>query len=121
MTIEEKKAFLLLNSVIFHYHGLDDDEKEMLDAMADDIGGEKELQWANEFIAKDYISAYERAREYFKETLSSFSQEVKINFLKDVWQANLKKGYITEMEAMAILTLSKDWDVENDLIKLIRS
>ena len=67
MTSEEKKAFLLLKSVIFHYHGLDEDEQKILDETAKKYDAEAELKWANEFIANDYISAFERANK----TLSS--------------------------------------------------
>ena len=69
MTSEEKKAFLLLKSVIFHYHGLDEDEQKILDETAKKYDAEEELKWANEFIANDYISAFERAREYLNKII----------------------------------------------------
>jgi hypothetical protein len=37
-----------------------------------------------------------------------------------VWEAAKSKGYISEMEATAILKLAKDWAVQKDLLKLIR-
>jgi len=37
-----------------------------------------------------------------------------------VWKANNKKGYITEMEATAMLKLAKDWQVENELIEMVK-
>ena len=64
MTSEEKKAYLLLKSVIFHYHGLDDNERADLQATADELDGHKELEWANAFIAEDFFNSFERAREY---------------------------------------------------------
>jgi hypothetical protein len=36
-----------------------------------------------------------------------------------VWKANDLKGYITEMEATAMLKLAKDWSVEKELIDLV--
>ena len=54
----EKKAFLLLKTLIFHYHGLDDDEAEILKNTAKSLNAHKELKWANHFIAKDYSSAF---------------------------------------------------------------
>ena len=69
MTSEEKKAFLLLKSVIFHYHGLDEDEQKILDETAKKYDADDELKWANEFIANDYISAFERAREYLNKVI----------------------------------------------------
>ncbi len=54
MTSEEKKAYLLLKSVIFHYHGLDEDEQEILDETADSLDAQEELAWAANFISEDY-------------------------------------------------------------------
>jgi hypothetical protein len=36
-----------------------------------------------------------------------------------VWQSNNLKGYVTEMEATAMLKLAKDWNVERELIELV--
>ena len=57
MTSEEKKAFLLLNSIIFHYHGLDEDEQELLDETSESLSAHEELTWASNFIAEDYYTA----------------------------------------------------------------
>ena len=46
MTSEEKKALLLLKSVIFHYHGLDEDEQKILDETAKQLDAQEELKWA---------------------------------------------------------------------------
>ena len=121
MTSDEKKAFLLLKSVIFHYHGLDEDEKSILKDSAQELGAMEELQWANEFISRDYISAFERAREFLNQVIGSFEKEKRLAYLDMVWKANNQKGYITEMEATAMLKLAKDWKVENELISLVRS
>jgi hypothetical protein len=77
MTSEEKKAFLLLKSVIFHYHGLDEDEQKLLDETAKAYDAEEELKWANEFIANDYISAFERAREYLNKVIGRLAKDKK--------------------------------------------
>jgi hypothetical protein len=120
MTSEEKKALLLLKSVIFHYHGLDEDEQKILDETAKHLDAQDELKWANEFISKDYLSAFERAREYLNETIGNYDKSLRLEYLDQVWQANNKKGYITEMEATAMLKLAKDWHVENELIEMVR-
>ena len=60
---EEKKALMLLKSLIFHYHGLDDDEKSLLESAANKHSSHVELKWANDFIAEDYLSAFERSRD----------------------------------------------------------
>ncbi|GAB4332634.1 MAG: hypothetical protein OHK0038_08410 [Flammeovirgaceae bacterium] len=120
MTSDEKKAFLLLKSVIFHYHGLDEDEQEVLDETARQMDAFAELQWASEFIAEDYYNAFERARNFLKEVMNNLDKNKRLSFLTMVWEANNKKGYISEMEATAMLKLAKDWGVESDLIAMIK-
>uniref|UniRef100_UPI00404A2645 hypothetical protein n=1 Tax=Fulvivirga sp. TaxID=1931237 RepID=UPI00404A2645 len=120
MTSEEKKAYLLLKSVIFHYHGLDDDERENLNATAEELDGHEELEWANEFIAMDYFNSFERAREYLNDVVGDYPKEKRVMYIDMVWQANNLKGYVTELEATAMLKLAKDWNVEADLIELIK-
>lgn len=120
MTSEEKKAFLLLKSVIFHYHGLDEDEQKILDDTARELDATDELEWANKFIAQDYITAFDRARDYLNEIINPLGKERKLSILDMVWKANNQKGYITEMEATAMLKLAKDWKIENELISLVR-
>jgi len=120
MTNEEKKAFMLLKSVILHYHGLDDDERHILDETAKQYLAHDELTWANEFIAVDYLSAFERSREYLNKVIGNLAREKRITYLSNVWHDNNRKGYITEMEATAMLNLAKDWDIHRELIKEIR-
>jgi uncharacterized tellurite resistance protein B-like protein len=121
MTSDEKKAFLLLKSVIFHYHGLDEEEKRILKETANELEANEELQWANAFISEDYISAFERAREFLNTVIGNLDKSQRLSYLDSVWKANNQKGYITEMEATAMLKLAKDWKVENELISLVRS
>lgn len=120
MSSEEKKAFLLLKSVIFHYHGLDEDEQKILDETARELEAVNELQWANEFISKDYLTAFERARDFLNEVIKPLGKDRRLSILDMVWKANNQKGYITEMEATAMLKLAKDWQIENELITLVR-
>jgi uncharacterized tellurite resistance protein B-like protein len=120
MTSEQKKAILLLKSVIFHYHGLDNDEKEILDNTARKLDAWDELKWANDFIALDYYTAFERAREYLNEIVGSLDKDTRLKYLGMVWEANNAKGYVTEMEATAMLKLAKDWQVQKELMMLVR-
>jgi uncharacterized tellurite resistance protein B-like protein len=46
--------------------------------------------------------------------------DTKISYLNIVWEVTKSKGYISEMEATAILKLAKDWAVQKELLKLIR-
>ncbi len=120
ITSEQKKAILLLKSVIFHYHGLDNDEKEILDTTAQKFDAWEELKWANEFIAVDYYTAFERARNHLNEIVGKLDKETRLSYLSMVWEANNAKGYVTEMEATAMLKLAKDWHVQRDLMMLVR-
>ncbi len=120
MTSEEKKAYLLLKSVIFHYHGLDEDEKANLLETAEELKGHEELEWANEFIAKDYFNSFERAREYLNDIIGDYPKDKRVMYINMVWQANNLKGYVTELEATAMLKLAKDWNVEDELLEMVK-
>lgn len=118
-TPEEKKVYMLLKSVIFNYHGLDEAERTDLDNTAQQLEAQAEYKWALEFIAKDYITAFERAREYLNEIIADYPKETRIELINMVWQANNLKGYVTEMEATAMLKLAKDWNVQKELVELV--
>ncbi len=121
MTSEQKKALLLLKSVIFHYHGLDEDEKSMLEQTAKELDAYEELEWANNFVSEDYYTAFERSRAYLNEVVSPLDNETKLSYLKTVWNANMAKGYISEIEATALLKLAKDWHIQKELIQFVRN
>jgi hypothetical protein len=114
---ELKKATLLLHSLIFHYHGLDDEETVLLEATASKLDGMEELKWANAFIAEDYISAFERARGFLKKTIGVLEIEERLSQLVAIWNDNYDKGYVTEMETTAMLHLAKDWEIEKEFMK----
>lgn len=116
---EEKKVYMLLKSVIFHYHGLDDAEKKDLDKTADDLEAHEEYKWALEFVAEDYITAFDRARDYLNDIIGDYPKDKRIELVNMVWQSNNLKGYVTEMEATAMLKLAKDWNVQKELIELV--
>ncbi len=116
---EDKKVYMLLKSVIFHYHGLDEAERIDLDKTAEELDAQDEYKWALEFIAQDYITAFERAREYLNEIIADYPKDKRIELINMVWQANNLKGYVTEMEATAMLKLAKDWNVQKELIELV--
>jgi uncharacterized tellurite resistance protein B-like protein len=116
---EEKKVYMLLKSVIFHYHGLDDVEKKDLDRTSEDLDARIEYKWALDFVSEDYITAFDRAREYLNNIIGDYSKEKRIELINMVWQSNNLKGYVTEMEATAMLKLAKDWNVQKELIDLV--
>jgi hypothetical protein len=118
-SLEEKRVYMLLKSVIFHYHGLDDEEKKDLDKTADELEAREEYQWALDFISEDYITAFDRARDYLNNIIGDYPKNKRIELINMVWQANNLKGYVTEMEATAMLKLAKDWNVQKELIELV--
>ena len=120
MTSDQKKALLLLNSVIFNYHGFDAEEQKVLDKIAIEIDSKEELDWVNNFVQEDIMTLFERARDFFRTTIALYDKETKIGYLSKVWEATNTKGYITEMEAMAILKLAKDWGVQKDFLAMVR-
>jgi hypothetical protein len=116
---EEKKVYMLLKSVIFHYHGLDEAEKIDLDKTAEDLNAAAEYKWALEFMAEDYITAFDRARTYLNTIIGDYPKNKRIELINMVWQSNNLKGYVTEMEATAMLKLAKDWNVQKEMIELV--
>ncbi len=116
---EEKKVYMLLKAVIFHYHGLDEEEKNDLEKTANEFDAHEEYTWALAFIAEDYVTAFDRARQYLNDIIGDYTKEKRIELINMVWQANNLKGYVTEMEATAMLKLAKDWNVQRELIALV--
>lgn len=119
MSVEEKRVYLLLKAVIFHYHGLDQEEKDDLESTAREIDGQEELTWVMEFIEKDQLTSFERARTFLNDIIGDYTKERRVELIDMVWQANNLKGYVTEMEVTAMLKLAHDWKVENELIALV--
>lgn len=117
---EDLKCYMLLVAIIFHYHGLDEEEKIILDKKASEKNAFEELNWAYEFIAEDYMTAFDRTRTYLKESIDKLDKSKRLRYINETWLANGEKGYITEMEATAMLKLAKDWDVDKELIKMVQ-
>jgi len=120
MDPEEKKAHMLLKSVIFHYHGLDAEEIQNLEETARELDAHEELQWANRFVSKNYLTAFDRAREYLSEAIGDYPKNKRIKYIRMVWESNNLKGYITELEAAAMLKLARDWKVEEEFKDIVR-
>ncbi|MEX2233734.1 MAG: hypothetical protein WD824_16330 [Cyclobacteriaceae bacterium] len=116
---EDKKVYMLLKSVIFHYHGLDEAEKGELEKTSGELNADPEYKWALEFIAQDYITAFDRAREYLNLIIGDYPKNKRVQLITMVWEANNQKGYVTEMEATAMLRLARDWNVKDELIGLV--
>ena len=116
-----KKALVLLKSLIFHYHGMDEDEKKLLEEFVKSIDAWDEYNWAIKFIAEDYLSAFERSKEYLGKIFNKLEPSKRLDHLLDTWEDNHKKGYVTEMETTAMINLAKDWSIEDSFISKINS
>jgi hypothetical protein len=116
---EEKKVYMLLKSVIFHYHGLDEAEKGELEKTSAELSAQQEYKWALDFISKDYITAFDRARDYLNLIIGDYPKNKRVQLITMVWEANNLKGYVTEMEATAMLRLARDWNVKQELVELV--
>lgn len=66
------------------------------------------------------MTAFDRARTYLKGSIDKLDKSKRLKYINETWIANGEKGYITEMEATAMLKLAKDWDVDKELINLVR-
>ena len=119
MEQEEKKALILLKSLIFHYHGLDPDEKKILEGYVNTLDAEEEYHWANDFISSDYLSAFERCKEFISKVFKAFTKKKRLMYLVETWEDNHKKGYVTEMETTAMINLSKEFEVDAEFLKAI--
>jgi len=119
MTTEEKRVYLLLKAVIFHYHGLDHAEELDLKEAARKLDGMDELKWAEEFVEKDHITSFDRARTYLVDIIGDYPKLKRVELINMVWESNNIKGYVTEMEATAMIRLARDWKVEKELIELV--
>lgn len=116
---EDKKVFMLLKSVIFHYHGLDEAERGELEKTSTELNAYLEYQWALDFIRQDYVTAFDRARDYLNNIIGDYPKNKRVQLITMVWEANNQKGYVTEMEATAMLRLARDWNVKEELIGLV--
>jgi len=119
MNSDLKKAVMLLNSLIYHYHGLDAEEEALLKVVADKYEAEEALLWANNFIAEDYISAFERSKQFLSPIFKSLSKDKALEYLEEIWIGNYDKGYVTEMELSAMKQLASDWGILIEFDKIV--
>ena len=121
MVKNKKKALVLLKALVFHYHGLDSDEKKTLEEFVTKIKAEAELRWSLDFISNDYLSAFDRSREFLGKVFKSLPEEERLKHLLETWEDNHKKGYVTEMETSAMIKLAKDWSIQKTFVKNINN
>ncbi|MFN8416667.1 MAG: hypothetical protein U0U66_10070 [Cytophagaceae bacterium] len=120
MSSEDKKVLLLLHLIIFNYHGLDEKERLFLNDLSLKHDAKDELKWAHEIVGDDYYTSYETIHAWFDKVIEGLSTEKRLGFLQMVWDANVNKGFISEMEATAMLKIAKRWNVQKELLSYIR-
>ena len=52
--------------------------------------------------------------------VATYNKEIQLHFIKSVWEDAQSKGYVSEIEAMSMLKIAKDWGVQKDLLALVR-
>lgn len=120
MSVEEKRAFLSLLIIIFNYHGLSEVEQQILNEVATLNGAQDELEWIKDFSKPSIDESYDKLKKYVNETLGILPSEKRCEYLNKVWDANQQKGHVSEMEATAMLMLSKEWQVQKEFVAYIR-
>ncbi|MDB5274527.1 MAG: hypothetical protein JWO58_2894 [Chitinophagaceae bacterium] len=120
MSVEEKRAFLSLLIIIFNYHGLSEVEQQILHETAALHDALDELEWIKEYSKPSLDESYDKLKKYVDDIIGNLSIEKKSEYLNKVWDANQQKGSVSEMEATAMLMLSKDWHIQKEFIAYIR-
>lgn len=120
MSVEEKRAFLSLLIIIFNYHGLSEVEQQILQETASVHDAFSELEWIKEYSKPSIDESYDKLKKYVNDTLGHLAVEKKSEYLNKVWDANQQKGHVSEMEATAMLMLSKEWQIQKEFILYIR-
>lgn len=127
MTHEEKEALLLLEYAIFRYHGFDDDERARLESDAASINAHAELEKVYAFVDdilqktnQSEVAVFEAALERIKEVFAELSEDRRLEYVIQVWNANKAKGYVTEIEAIALLKVAKELGVQRGFVEYVR-
>ena len=116
----QKKSFFIIICSIFYYNDMEDREKVILRNFSRDLEGVEELAFACDFVKEDILSAFERAKKEVEILLNEESTSVKLQILSMVWNTTKDKGYMTTIEAKLLLELAHSWQVESELISLVK-
>jgi hypothetical protein len=120
MSVEEKRAFLSLLIIIFNYHGLSEVEQQILHETASAHNASDELEWIKEYAKPSLDESYDKLKKYVDDIIGNLPIEKKSEYLNKVWDANQQKGHVSEMEATAMLMLSKEWHIQKEFVSYIR-
>lgn len=128
MTQEEKEALLLLEYVIFRYHGFDENERKRLESDANQLNAQKELERVYRFVddlleknQQSEVSVFEAALQRIHDVFSTHTEDRRLSYVIQVWNANKSKGYVTEIEAIAMLKVAKALGVQRGFVEYVRN
>jgi hypothetical protein len=99
---------------------MDPQEKAILESYVKKFEAQEEYHWALEFISEDYLSAFDRSREFLGKIFNDWEEDERLSQLMETWDDNHAKGYITEMEMTAMINLAKDWRIERPFMEEIQ-
>ena len=116
LSLEEKRAYILIMSLLAYYHGLSSEDKSLLNKETEAINGKQAFFWAKEFIEKNTVTASKRAKAHLKKVKPHIEIKKRVTFLENIWQIYMKKGYLTTTEATTLLKIAKSWGVETDIL-----
>jgi uncharacterized tellurite resistance protein B-like protein len=127
MTPEEKEALLLLEYAIFRYHGFDDNERERLENDAAAMHAQAQLEKVYAFVGdilqktnQSEVAVFEATLRRIKEVFAQLPEERRLEYVIQVWNANKAKGYVTEIEAIAMLRVAKELNVQRGFVEYVR-
>ncbi len=77
-------------------------------------------RWAIEYVDQEPATAFARTAEFIAAQFKGMSQAEREAFLEDIWTADLApRGYVTEMQAMALLKMATGFGLQERLLKLL--
>ncbi|NIK72565.1 putative tellurite resistance protein B-like protein [Thermonema lapsum] len=127
MTPEEKEVLLLLEYAIFRYHGFDDNERERLENDAAAMHAQAQLEKVYAFVDdilqktnQSEVAVFEATLRRIKEVFAQLPEERRLEYVIQVWNANKAKGYVTEIEAIAMLKVAKELGVQRGFVEYVR-
>ena len=100
---------------------MEESEKSLLLSYCKEFKGKSEFNWADKFVKSDILTAFKRSRTSVSQLLQSENADDRIDVLSEVWEVTKTKGFITQMEASFLLGVSRDWNLESELIAMVKS
>lgn len=115
-----RRVYFLLKLMVFFYPRPDEEEMDQLREKAALWKADDDRRWAIEFIDHEPATAFARTTEFVGEQFKGLSKAEREQFLDDIWHADLApRGYVTEMQAMALLKMAQGWGLQERLLKLL--